>query len=341
MPYFVVSETSVQSLSMRDLEHVFNQSPFSRFMVRKEMVNRHHHMLSPYLSDTTAFMEKLREWGSVITGSFALSYILGKTNITGSDMDIYVPYSNFEQMKVYLKDVEGYSEDAMVTRQRAEIARALAEQQDDAVERVLQGTLDYVSVPLDTGIVKVATLNKGSYKIDIIQNQSASALYAITRFWSTLQMNYISASGYCCAYPQTTFLLEGVINPHVMNRNMTPYEFVHPLIQKYERRGYAFRYNWYEPETAGCRLDHDHPFCPTKRRSFEDGHSYYGTFGTEQELPSFNNTSGAVVSEWKVGWQLGGRHERTGYRLPAPARAWHSVTGQGEKRVLYTLDGFL
>ncbi|KAJ3559056.1 hypothetical protein NM688_g574 [Phlebia brevispora] len=341
MPLFIVSETSLQSLSIADLEHVFKQSSFGRYMVTNEIASRHHRMLTTYFADTNAFMATLRSLGAVISGSFALDYILGKEHTLQSDLDIYVPFTNFEAMKTYLKEVEGYNEDAHLARRRAEIARALAERREAAIERMIDNSPEYVSVPLETGIVQVAALNKGNCKVDIIQNQSASSLYAITRFWSTLQMNYICASGYCCAYPQTTFRLEGVVSPHVMLNNMTPHDFVYPLVEKYERRGYDFRFNWYEPEQAGCRENHEHMFCPSRRRSFDDGVSYCGTFGSEDEPPAFNDTRGAFVSEWKVGWQLGGRHEQSDVRFPSPARAWHSVTGQGERRTQYTVGGLV
>ncbi|KAJ3554056.1 hypothetical protein NM688_g3303 [Phlebia brevispora] len=310
MPIFTISEISLQSLSVADLEHVSNQSSFGRYMVTRELAARHHRMLTPYFTDTNTFMAMLRSFEAVISGSFALDYILGKESTPQSDLDIYVPFASFEGMKTYLKDVEGYSEDAMLMRRRAKIARALAARQEEAIERMINGSPEYVT------------------RVPVHFTQSRA-------FGSTLQMNYVCASGYCCAYPQATFRLEGVVSPHVMRNDMTPYDFVYPLIDKYERRRYEFRFNWYEPEITGCGNIHEHVFCPSKRRSFEDALSYYGTFGSGEDSPTFNDRRGAFVSDWKVGWQLGSRHDPTDTRFPSPARAWHSVTGQGERRTRF------
>ncbi|KAJ3551453.1 hypothetical protein NM688_g4693 [Phlebia brevispora] len=193
----------------------------------------------------------------------------------------------------------------------------------------------YTLSPVETGIVEVATMRKGDRKIDVIRNQSASAVFAITRFWSTLQMNFISANGFCCAYPSPTSQRVGIINPLALTLEGQPRSFIGPLVRKYSQRGYAFHNHWHMYIGHGCRDNHTHILCPMKRRSFEDQFAFYGEFGTATQMPRFDSVRGASVSDWKVGWRLGGFHEVDGFRALSPARVWHGVTGEVDRRDRY------
>lgn len=49
--------------------------------------------------------------------------------------------------------------------------------------------------------------------IDVVVPNSISPILAVTQFWSTHVMNYITADGVCVMYPTLTFKKIGVINP--------------------------------------------------------------------------------------------------------------------------------
>ncbi|KAJ3529885.1 hypothetical protein NM688_g7790 [Phlebia brevispora] len=329
------TDSSIQAMSVAQLSHLSQSSPLGHATVRAEMSTRHLRMLARFLSNVHDFMPILRSLGAVISGSFALNYVLGTSSCDESDLDIYVPFDQFQAMVAYLADVEGYMEDDGEAERRRVLGQEQERLHDEAMLQLAHHNPHYTFIPVETGILRVASLRKATRKIDVIQSKSASALYAITRFWSTLQMNYLSASGYCVAYPQTTFRRIGVVSPHVMRDNANPRSFVLQLIHKYEARGYTFRHNWFEDNERGCSRDHAHVFCPTVRRTFEDKWSYCGSYASSTAAPRFNAARDGFVTEWKVTWQLGGHHQRNDEKLSCTARAWHSVTGQGEKRSLY------
>ncbi|KAJ3559978.1 hypothetical protein NM688_g10 [Phlebia brevispora] len=341
-------DTNVKNLSMFELARIARTQRDLRGLVNEELRVRHHRMLSHFMEDPDAFMAALKRIEAVLSGSFVGRYLQGEYDHARSDLDIYVPYQGFDAMKTYLTIFEGYIEDVKEAFRRRSRARAVQVRLNIAARLVLDHEGDvldepdpdfdeppYTRSPVDAGITEVATLRKGDRKIDVVRNQSTSALYAITRFWSTLQMNYIGAHGFCCAYPSLTSQRVGIINPLVMTSEGVPRRYILPLIEKYSQRGYAFHDHWYMHIGHGCRDNHLHVLCPTKRHSFEDQYAFYGAFGSATRSSRFDSVKGASASEWKVGWRLGGSHQAGGFRCAHSARAWHSVTGEGERRSQY------
>ncbi|KAJ3559973.1 hypothetical protein NM688_g15 [Phlebia brevispora] len=303
------------------------KSTQNQHRVQKELRIRRHRMLSRFFANPGRFVAVLEHHHSVVSGSFALNFLEGEAGWQANDVDVYVPYEEFEAMKSYLVDVEGYREDLEETLRRRARAEAVITHNALATEVVQDTDEPYLRHPVQTGICQVASLYRDGKKVDIIQNDSSSALYAITFFWSTLQMNYISARGYCCAYPMLTFRRIGVISPLVQTRELRPRAYIDPLVAKYQDRGYHFFTRWYFSVGARCATSHSHPLCPTQVRSFEDNYSLSGTFGSKRYPGTIGTPRGAIVSEWKVGWQLGGYHDDRSRLATSKAKCWHNVTG--------------
>lgn len=74
--------------------------------------------------------------------------------------------------------------------------------------------------------------------IDVVVPNSISPILAVTQFWSTHVMNYITADGVCVMYPTLTFKKIGVINPTSAPPDGTLDLRLTALVQKYTQRGF-------------------------------------------------------------------------------------------------------
>ncbi|KAJ3559443.1 hypothetical protein NM688_g343 [Phlebia brevispora] len=299
IPTMQYSPAVLATLNVYQLQVLSDRSRLDQQRAQRELRTRRRRMLSRFFTDPSRVVEILDRHHSVISGSFALEFLEGDNGWRANDVDVYVPFEEFDSVKGYFMNVEGYREDEDARTQRRN-SSVTATQHHTSLEAVRRQNDVYVLPPVDTGICRVATLYKNGRKVDIIQNSCSSALYAITQFWSTLQMNYISAKGFCCAYPSLTLRRIGVINPVVQDRELLPRHFVDALIQKYQARGYQFYTRWYYFEGYGCHGYHIHALCPSTDRSFEDHYSLSGTFGSNRRPGTIGSSRGASVSTWKT-----------------------------------------
>ena len=97
-------------LSLPELHEWAQSSPENYMLVRQELRGRHGRMLSRFLCHPERFMAMLRARESVISGSFALNYLVGDRGWSCSDLDVYVPYEEFANVCSYMRCVEGYSD---------------------------------------------------------------------------------------------------------------------------------------------------------------------------------------------------------------------------------------
>ncbi|KAF7791663.1 hypothetical protein EIP86_002685 [Pleurotus ostreatoroseus] len=167
---------TLQYLNVMQLEVVSRRSAPLRTAVDIELNTRFTRILMNFFENPSRFRQQLAESESVISGSAALNFILGRGGWVAKDLDVYTPHGRFEAVTQYLIDVEGFRDIS------------------DEIRRSRRG-LTYRRLPMESGIIRVASLQKGTWKVDVVQSRSESALYAIPRFWSTLQMNFISAYG--------------------------------------------------------------------------------------------------------------------------------------------------
>ena len=121
-----------------------------------------------------------------------------------------------------------------------------------------------------------------------------------------------------------------MLNPNVLNPDGRPYDFVRHLTVKYQDRGFEFFDKWFQEEELGCLGFHWHALCPTMLRRFGDAHCLCGTFGNEPSSASFGYSDELAVSEWEVGWELGGWHGCKGAREESHSCCWSRATDESE-----------
>ncbi|KAI0351825.1 hypothetical protein OH77DRAFT_1562849 [Trametes cingulata] len=141
--------------------------------------------LTDYVYDPIAFRSALRLTQSVISGSFALWFLLhGQERcFKPADLNIYVPCKYGRRFADYLITAEGYK---LCKTQAALYA---------GFRRVAHST--------------VLVLQRASTRIDVVVSSNDSALYPLSHFWASHLMNYISSDSYCVAYPDLTFARRG------------------------------------------------------------------------------------------------------------------------------------
>ncbi|KAH9855227.1 hypothetical protein C2E23DRAFT_866854 [Lenzites betulinus] len=158
----------------------------------------------------------LRITSSVLSGSTAL-HILDNERAaqwSPSDLNIYTPRHGLQAFVDYLCASEGYS----VTK------------------------IDTSKYPYDnSSIEKVVHLQRTDHEIDVIQSSSSSALEPIPLFWSSHLMNYLTADGFCVAYPTYTLSGRGLLNPFKLVGLQIPPPRSINAMEKYVARGYNFR----------------------------------------------------------------------------------------------------
>ena len=137
-------------------------------------------------------------------------------------------------------------------------------------------------------------------------------------------MSFLSATGFCCAYPEWTMRGIGVLSPAVLNRKQKTRPWVRDLIAKYEARGFRFMETSYCTD-EGCNLMS--ATCVGRRRGFEDSACYTLHFDT-QKVPYSIGKAVVVHPTHKTGWTLGGRHTASAARRRRNmSHSFNAVTG--------------
>ena len=221
------------------------------------------------------------------------------------------------------------------------LVKAVKEDVDSAavrstVYKIEEDTEEYDPPIVESGIAQVTRLFKDGRKVDVIQNKSDSALFALTRFWSTLQMCFLSGRGFCCAYPRYTSCGVGILSPSAILRDEEPHQFVKPLITKYEARGFQFQAR--ELDLHGRRCSKHPGLCVKERRSFEDRFCY--TLHYDHPSDPYKVGHPLVVSQvHKTAWRFGGWHEcswdGSERFINSHSRTFNAVTGDVELKQRY------
>lgn len=345
------------SCSLPALVQHANSSITDRPLVISEIRSRLPRMLSGFVDNPVDFLEVLQSAHGVLSGSFAVAYFQGLSSWLPGDLDIYVPLKGYSLMLRHLTNLEGFSKNFVVEEARQQRLRAAREarytrqlcalsEHDPSLysfDTITENSPPFDSTtahdtpapsirPIPSGLHGVTSLFKDGRKVDIIISKSANALYPLAHFWSTLQMNYITAQGCCCAYPAYTFNRTGIINNGVLDEGLVPDRRILPLLAKYEERGFTFRAAGDVPyERASQAEPHNNHFAPptllpinsptanpSLRRYFGDGHCF--TLHFEDAVKQIR-TGGPlpVSSAIEVSWNLGGiiAHRRVNRRIRA------------------------
>lgn len=80
--------------------------------------------------------------------------------------------------------------------------------------------------------------NEDNQIIDLVVPNSTSPILAVTQFWTTLVMNYITREGVCVMYSSLTMQGVGVLNPTALEPNGTASHRIQAVINKYTLRGF-------------------------------------------------------------------------------------------------------
>ncbi|KAH9848188.1 hypothetical protein C2E23DRAFT_709698, partial [Lenzites betulinus] len=158
----------------------------------------------------------LRLTSSVVSGSSALHVLdfARSHSWQPADLDIYTPRHAVQPMLDYLRLQESY------------------------VVHTADNTVYLYDNP---AIERVIHLRRGQKEIDVIQSSSPSPLLPIPHFWSSHLMNYLTADGYCMAYPQYTLAGQGLLSPvQLIDLQLPPPRTLNAM-KKYSVRGYDFR----------------------------------------------------------------------------------------------------
>lgn len=234
--------------------------------------------LHKYVTDAHAFRGHMRMLGAVISGSFALAFLLRNTEhaITPGDMDVYVPGEFAVRFAAYLVEVEGYAHTETST----------------------------IPYGRSTAHRHVIVLEKGHRRIDVVPSVNNCALYAVSHFWSSHVMNYLAADTYGIAYPESTFQGRGLLSPFQLMDLRHTSAYVIDLIRKYEARGFTFRvrsYAWDEDGSSSrCSQSEG---CSRVRRFFGDRYCALGRLSRAYEDGGFPRglPSGSTVCWWRGG----------------------------------------
>ena len=186
-----------------------------------------------------------------------------------------------------------------------------------------------------TGVHTVTTLKRGEATIDVVEAMSPSPIFALTHFWSTLQMNLLTAKGFCSLYPSLTFRGIGVLTPVLQYATSLPKHHTAHLVQKYQGRGYRFvsRLNP-RGQRASVKavsmsyeavIDEDaRAIRANAERGSGDSHCFTLTFGSPRKC--YKTWRDLHTNSWRVGWQLGGM--RDGRFYPWNSVTFHQTTGK-------------
>ncbi|KAH6874124.1 hypothetical protein BKA70DRAFT_1240661 [Coprinopsis sp. MPI-PUGE-AT-0042] len=172
-------------------------------------------------------LRRLKETGSVISGSFALKAVLA-SSFTPGDIDIYCPKGRSEEVFLFLKD-NGYEDETRCQRNFANNSTISVEGQFGAHYDGLDTAIEQIYLLIHPGTGK---------KINVICSFLSSALIPILLFHSTLLMNWISQDGIACLYPGLTLRKRGLQNEFPA-RSKTK-----EALLKYRERGFQIVSEW-------------------------------------------------------------------------------------------------
>lgn len=222
-----VLQNMVQFMSVPTLGAFGHSAPEHTAWINTYLDLAYDRALRAYVGDPAAFRAYMRMMGAVISGSFALAFLLHNqhNHFTPNDLDLYVPLDFAFRFALYLVRVEGYEH---VRTSRVPYGRLAAHE-------------------------FVIVMQKGTQCIDVIPSSNECSLYPLTHFWASHLMNYLSADAYCIAYPELTFAGRSVLSPYQLLQYAFPYQYVAKLIEKYEGRGFDFRVRPYAWDNIGAR----------------------------------------------------------------------------------------
>ncbi|KIO12018.1 hypothetical protein M404DRAFT_125896, partial [Pisolithus tinctorius Marx 270] len=185
---FDVTEEILRHCNASDLFTYACTSTSSATLVKEYLTARLLTVYGKFFQSPRNVPHILASCDAVISGSTALSILLPEmsTTWTAGDLDIYVPKRSFAHLSILLQK-EGYH----ILRERT------------------QNENTYTP----SSILTVITFDNNTRLIDVVVSNSYTALSPIFQFHNTCVMNFISAYGIFCAYPNLTLHALSMVNP--------------------------------------------------------------------------------------------------------------------------------
>ncbi|KAI0746094.1 hypothetical protein C8Q76DRAFT_607229 [Earliella scabrosa] len=140
-------------------------------------------MLHPFFDDPPAFLRHLTEFGAVVGGIAALSFILQDASLTCDVLQIYAGRNTFGPLVMRLSSCPANSSNIATTRARAPPRQFGA-------ERDISGIITF-------------RLRSGR-SIAVYKAAASTGCSTLVRSPSTAVMNYITEHSFACAYPALT-----------------------------------------------------------------------------------------------------------------------------------------
>ncbi|KAI0040956.1 hypothetical protein FA95DRAFT_1502085 [Auriscalpium vulgare] len=231
--------------------------------------------LSDFIFNPLWFRAVLRATASVVSGSTVLHFLLKhsshESSWTPGDLDIFCPITSAESMLFHLTKFEGY-------------------RNKNSTEDIADGRDDYL-VDNTGGLFQVIHLERpDGREIDLVVSTRQSPLSALTYFWGTIVLNYVSADTICVSYPLWTLAGIGRLHPE-----RSSFRHARLCVDKYHGRGFQLHTFDSKQEPTYHSI-----YCPRSYRTFFDRSCLRFSFDAPSGLPLYQ-VRPPVHPVWRYG----------------------------------------
>ncbi|KAJ7642483.1 hypothetical protein DFH06DRAFT_1137493 [Mycena polygramma] len=237
--------------------------------------------IAKFKIDGEALLKIMLKTSSIIVGSVPIA-VLTNAHFEPSDLDLLVPASSEGTMKVLLSSNFGYHHTS---------------------SKIMEGIQDTLRVE--------HTFKKETNTVRLRVTSGENAAVSLMLSHSTIAMNFISAWGIFCAYPQLTMKNRAMFNHFTEEeheyRRWSSHQRMMASFEKYVKRGIEFGVDastWYDRSQHRCYAT---PLCPLSVRSLYDRSTMFVRFPTHESLEGGSLARTVRYDDrHTVIWSLGG-----------------------------------
>ncbi|TEB33496.1 hypothetical protein FA13DRAFT_1789933 [Coprinellus micaceus] len=231
------NEIKVAILKQASVDTLKSLLPFNqlRRFARRALRERVNDIIEDFHLDPALVLKMMDTTGTIISGSAALQAVSPRLNWKAGDVDFYCGVDVIDAVLLCFK------------RQSYEVVNthpapyAYKKFYTFGARNALPSNFE-ARFRANSCIENVFTLSHtpSALTINVIQSRSPASATPLAFFHSTLVMNFVSAGGVACAYPDLTLNSLGLMN----FQSMPPVQHVHirdvRAVDKYQSRGYLF-----------------------------------------------------------------------------------------------------
>ncbi|KAI0052232.1 hypothetical protein FA95DRAFT_1472703, partial [Auriscalpium vulgare] len=209
------------------------------------LIGRWEAYLLGFVDDPARFRGVLRTTASVASGSTVLHFLMKNSPLDAvwepGDLDVFCPITSAETLLEHLTNIEGY-------RNKNPTHTVCADEDEYMGDNT-------------GGLFQVVHLERPDGKeIDLVVSSRQTPLWALTYFWGTLVLSYISADTICVAYPLWTLAGVGRLHPE-----RSSFFQAKRCVAKYTERGFQLLQFDSKDKTT-----YHSKYCPHLLRTFFD-----------------------------------------------------------------------